>query len=230
MSRSNAKTKATLTAQELFLVRHYVREGATEDRLGRAARRARISEKWARTLLKRPHVQAELALQKQILRHEQAKLDAADIHRKEEEEDVLCRDTERKAMHKLNTLIDADPRKLKDVHRIQMQVLKLALVVSGTIRDGRTERLAPPDGSTGGSGQTTTHVPGSFFERGMMGAADAAPLFGSAEASPVNEKKSEELKKASEKVNELKGVPPVQTEPLDTPEPLEVKVGRALNK
>ena len=120
MSRSNAKIKS-LTALESTLLRHYVREGATEDRLGRAARRAHITEKYALTLLKRPHVQVELAQRKLILYSEQAKIDAADINRSVEETDVLCRDTERRAMHRLNALIETDPKDLKAAHTIHRE-------------------------------------------------------------------------------------------------------------
>ena len=229
---SNAKTKEarkapSLRSDELFLVRQYVRYGAVEDKLSLAARRARMTEQHARTLLKRPHVQAELALQKQILRHEQAKIDAADISREVEETDVLCRETERRAMHRLNALIETDPKDLKAAHTIHMEVLKLALVVAGTIRSGRngTERLAPPDGSGAGGGSST--VPGSFFERGMMGAAKAAPLFGAGADAPVNEGKSEEVKSASVSASVSVSVPAAVEEPL---EPLEVKVGKKAGK
>jgi hypothetical protein len=75
----------------------------------------------------------------------------------------------------MNAQIDLDPNDLNEKHLIQMRVLKLGLVVTGTIRDGRTERLAPPAGEgQGGSPQ----VPGSFFERGMVTAEEAAPLYG----------------------------------------------------
>ena len=214
MSRSNAKIKS-LTALESTLLRHYVREGATEDRLGRAARRAHITEKYALTLLKRPHVQVELAQRKLILYSEQAKIDAADINRSVEETDVLCRDTERRAMHRLNALIETDPKDLKAAHTIHMEVLKLALVVAGTIRSGRngTERLAPPDG--GGPGG----------QRGMVGAGDAAPIFGAASEAPVNELKNEKVNKdetpAHRDETAMNGAQPEET--LET---LEVEVKR----
>ena len=191
--KSSAKTEGrpsgqhrppSLTSQEATLLRHYVRLGATEDRVGMAARRSKITEKYALTLLKRPHVQAELAKLKLILYREQARLDAADISRREVEEDVMCRETERRAMRRLNELLDLEPGNLKAAHTIHMEVLKLALVVAGTIRTGRagTERLAPPDGG-GLGGAASTTVPGSFFERGMVSAADAAPLFGGEQVS-----------------------------------------------
>ena len=226
MSKSNAKTGATpkrapsLSSQELFLVRQYVRYGAVEDKLSVAARRARMTEQHARTLLKRPHVQAELAIQKQILRMEQAKLDASDINRREEVEDMLCRETERRAMRRLNALIETDPKDLKAAHTIHMEVLKLALVVAGTIRSGRngTERMMPPEG--GGPGQGA-QVPGSFFERGMMGAAEAAPIFGEAEAAPADSGQPPAHRDRAA----VNGAQPVET--VEAPlEALEVKVGK----
>ena len=224
MSRSNAKIKS-LTALESTLLRHYVREGATEDRLGRAARRAHITEKYALTLLKRPHVQVELAQRKLILYSEQAKIDAADINRSVEETDVLCRDTERRAMHRLNALIETDPKDLKAAHTIHMEVLKLALVVAGTIRSGRngTERLAPPDG--GGPGGQGSQVPGSFFARGMVGAGDAAPIFGAASEAPVNELKNEKVNK-DETPAHRDGTAMNGAQPEETLETLEVEVKR----
>lgn len=184
MTTRSAKSKPaapkripTLTSAELFLVRQYAREGGTEDKLARAARRAKMTEQLARTLLKKPHVQHELALYTQILRQEQAKIDAKDIDRRDQEDDRLLSDLERKAIRKMGTLIEADPKTLMDQHRIQMQVLKLALVVTGTIRDGRTERLTPAEITPP---QGMAQSPGSFFGRGMVSAEEAAPLYGAA--------------------------------------------------
>jgi hypothetical protein len=213
---AGGKRKPTLSSQELFLVRQYAREGGTEDRLPRAARRARVTIEHARTLLKRPHVQHELALYQQILRQEQARIDAADIDRSQNEEDKLLRETERKAIRKLDALIEADPTTLTEQHLIQMRVLKFGLVVTGTIREGRTERITPPEGQ---SQQGNTQVPGSFFGRGMVSAEEAAPLYGAASAALWND--------GPRTTDPGPATAAAVAEPAGNDGPLEVKVGKS---
>lgn len=222
--RETPKRAPSLTREELFLVRQYVREGATEDRLGRVARRARMTEQHARTLLKRPHVQAELALQKQILRMEQAKLDAQDINRREQqaeaEQEVLLKPIERKALRRIEKLVEADPAELNNMGNV-MNVLKMALVVTGTIRDGRTERLTPPEGPAGG--RPSGDVPAWFAPRPMMGAEKAEPLYGAAPSDqlPADSGQKDAGEPASQRVSEPA---PVRIEEPAQAEVLEVKV------
>jgi hypothetical protein len=66
-----------LTREELRLVRHYLREGKTEDKLATAARKTNITLEKAQALLKRTHVAEELERQWLIIGAEQSELAAA---------------------------------------------------------------------------------------------------------------------------------------------------------
>lgn len=145
-----AKADRTLTAQEQTLIRHYVREGATEDKIPRAARKMKMPVERAQTILRRIHVAAEVTRRRHLIEFEQARLDAQDINRKENRDEERIQITENRVFSKLNDIIDTDPAKLTDGHRLMGQFLKLALVVTGTIRDGRTERLIPVQGGASG--------------------------------------------------------------------------------
>jgi hypothetical protein len=220
-TRSAKKTREEgLSSKEVLFVRQFARLGAADDKLALAARRARITERMAQAMLKKPAVQHELALYKQILRTEQAKLDAKDIDRRDMEEDRLLSETERIALRKLNGLIEVDPATLQAQHQIQIQVLKLALVVTGTIRDGKTERMAPPD-AQGKDG--SAQVPGSFFERGMVAAEEAAPLYGEEQGAGVRDQ-------GSDVKPETGNLEPKTAEPAGNEGPLEVKVGKGARK
>ena len=189
-----AKKERTLTAQEQLLIRHYVREGGTEDRIPRAARKLKIPPERAAAILRRIHVREEVARRLAMLQFEQARLDARDINRRENEEEEKIRVTEAKVYRQLNELIEADPKSLTDGHRMKAEFLRLALVVTGTIRDGRTERLLPPDSQPGQHGPNIyTSMFGQQAQK-MAGEDDAADLYPDEPlpvAEPAAEKKAE---------------------------------------
>jgi hypothetical protein len=149
-----AKADRTLTAQEQTLIRHYVREGATDDKIPRAARKMKMAVNRAASILRRIHVAAEVSRRKRLLEFEQTRLDAQDINRRENKEEERVQLTEDRVFRKLNAIIETDPEKLTDGHRMMGQFLKLALVVTGTIRDGRTERLIPLQAGAGPAAPT----------------------------------------------------------------------------
>ena len=140
MSRT-AKADRCLTSEEQRLVRHYIREGGTEDKLARAARKTKITLEKAQTLLKRIHVAEELARRRHLLEYEQAKLDAADLNRRESEEDKRIDLTERLIFEEMRDLIRTPAEKLGDGHKAKAELLKLGAVFIGTIRDGRLEKI-----------------------------------------------------------------------------------------
>ncbi len=151
MARTAPKDR-TLTGQEQLLIRYYVREGGTADRIPRAARKLKITPERATAILRRTHVQEEVARRLAMLQFEQARLDARDIQRREHEDDENIRVTEAKVFRQLNQLIEADPTHLTSGHKLKAEFLRLALVVTGTIKDGNIERLIPPEGQAGRHG------------------------------------------------------------------------------
>jgi len=140
MSRT-AKADRCLTSEEQRLVRHYIREGGTEDKLARAARKTKITLEKAQTLLKRIHVAEELARRRHLLEYEQAKLDAADLNRRESEEDKRIDLTEGLIFEQMRDLIRTPAEKLGEGHKAKSELLRLAAVFTGTIRDGRLEKI-----------------------------------------------------------------------------------------
>jgi hypothetical protein len=151
MSRT-AQADRCLTSEEQRLLRHYIREGGTEDKLAKAARKTKITLERAQALLKRVHVGEELARRRHLLEYEQAKLDAADLNRRETKEDEQIDLTEKKIFQQMIRLIETPAEEMKDGHQMKAQFLKLAAVFTGTIRDGRLEkieRMSQPDGTLG---------------------------------------------------------------------------------
>lgn len=177
-----AHNERTLTSEEQRLIRYYVREGATEDMLPKAARKAKMTLEKAQHILGHIAVREEIERRKNYLIYEQARIDAQDLNRREEKEDERVEILNDRIYAQLNKLIDADPMTLTNGHKLKADFLKLALVVTGTIRDGRTERLIPPEGSTPNTGPQMFQ---SDFENGSQRwDQDAAPLFPD-ESAPV---------------------------------------------
>jgi hypothetical protein len=184
MSRT-AKADRCLTSEEQRLVRHYIREGGTEDKLARAARKTKITLEKAQTLLKRIHVAEELARRRHLLEYEQAKLDAADLNRRESEEDKRIDLTEKLIFEEMRDLIRTPAKKLGDGHKAKSELLRLAAVFTGTIRDGRLERLLPPDQGPGSGGGGPVIYQDVFTRMALQAQGGVADLYSPAEDVPA---------------------------------------------
>lgn len=176
MPRSAPQPAASpLTAEESRLIRYYVREGATLDRLPIAAKKAKLTVARATQLLRKIHVTEEIIRRRELVIFEQARVDAQDINRREAEEDERERVTLSLIDKELHKLITADPKDMAHGARIKADILKLALVVTGTIRAGNTERVAPL-GNSAGQQPAGPDIYQSTLERGQTPAVEAAPI------------------------------------------------------
>lgn len=140
-----------LSAVEQKFIRHYIRAGATEDRIAEAERKARINKGQGADMLRRKYkgrfyVQDEIERRKAMVEIEQAKIDARDISRVIQEDDQRERVTLKALEKALASIVGLEP---KEHGHLVMEAIKLGLVYTGTIRDGRRERTVPAEASTG---------------------------------------------------------------------------------
>lgn len=170
----NAQTERTLTSEEQRLIRKLIRQGGTEDMLPRAARAAKMPLEKAQKILKRVHVQEEVRRRQRLIEFEQAKIDAADICRREDEDEKQIRVTEEKIYRQFNKLLEVEAEKLTNGHKLKAEFLKLGLVITGTIRNGKLERLTPPEG---GSASIPTMYESTFERAAQAAQPEAAPLY-----------------------------------------------------
>jgi hypothetical protein len=170
-----------LTADEQRFIRHYARQGFVPEGISTAERMARIKRGEGNTILKRAHVQEEIARRKLLLEMEQAKLDAQDLNRKEDAIETLVRITMEEAEHELRKLVKLDAAAFGP---IKLKAIQTALVYTGAIRQGSTERLAPIDQSASGTlGGREDSFYTATFDR--IRASEAAQLEAVAEILPA---------------------------------------------
>lgn len=150
-----------LTVPEQRFVIHYLREGATPEVAYIAERKARLKKGEASGFLRRKHVLEEIARRQRLVEFEENRLIAKEkigLAQQAEERDRVTLD---KIEGALDKVIKLDPEKHGGT---VLEAIRLGLVYTGTIRDGRRERVIPPDPAKAESGD----VGGSSFYQSIF--------------------------------------------------------------
>lgn len=183
-----------LPAKEEKLLRFYIQEGATEDKIPVVAKRFRQKETAVRKVLNLKRVREECERRMLPIRLEQEKqrmvaevveqTTAKLAAEKAELEAKLAAATQMPPLdvtgnevvigQELMRLVRLDPEKYGGV---KLAAIKTAYVVAGIMEQGTTRRTVPPDNpNTGGSqGIYTSHFDRMRLEQGTMPVAPAAP-------------------------------------------------------
>lgn len=131
-----------LTAQEQRFVIHFLREGAAEENLHNAARKARITEKEGKAILRRKHVQEEIHRRKVLVEFEENRLIARDNIGAAKQVD----EAELVTLHKVEKALDGVLKLEAEKHgSTVLKAVELALIYTGTIRDGNKVKLQTVD-------------------------------------------------------------------------------------
>lgn len=129
-----------LNPEEQRFTFHFAREGFHEERMSVVERKARLKKGAGAFILRRQHVQRDLAQKKAMVDLEQARLIARDQNRAAEKEDARQQVTLDKLEKKLDELLALDP----ETHgALVHEVIKTGLVYAGVVRAGRLERVPP---------------------------------------------------------------------------------------
>lgn len=131
-----------LLEKEQKFVFHYIREGCADEKLNLVARRCRLPMDEAKSMLRRAHVQEEIRRRRALVEFEEHKLIARDKTALAREEDERDRVTLSKAEKALNGVLTLEA---KDHGAIILKAVELALVYTGTIRNGNTVKLNKGD-------------------------------------------------------------------------------------
>jgi hypothetical protein len=163
----------SLSAQEQKLIFHFLREGGVEERIEIVERKARIPRGQGLKIIRRRHVAEEIARRKAQVELEQSKLIARDQNRAAEDEDKRQSVTLDKIERKLDKLLELDPEKHGS---LVLSAIQTGLVYTGTIRNGRMERTAPPIAPAGteAAGEVTSFYD-SVFDRMRAAQGEIAP-------------------------------------------------------
>ena len=145
-----------LTPYEQRFIFHYLREsvsaGSESEQIRWAERKCKLAVGTGQTFLKRPHVQQELARRKAQVELEQARLIARDEAKLAEEADRRKTVTLDKLEAALDGVVSLDP---KTHGSTVLAAIQLGLIYTGTIRNGKQERVSPtetPDEKAGDGG------------------------------------------------------------------------------
>lgn len=131
-----------LTRPEQRFVLHYLREGAVPEIVHIAERKARLKVGEGKGILRRRHVQEEIHRRKVLIEFEENRLIARDSIGMAAAADERDRVTLNKIEAALDKVIQLDAEK----HASSvLEAVRLGLVYTGTIRDGRRERVTPAD-------------------------------------------------------------------------------------
>ena len=201
MPTTRPKGERKLTAEEHRLIRRFVTEGATDEKIARAAQLAKLSEAKARVILKRPRVQLEIHRRMEPVRleHERQNLVAdavAQITAKLEAQAAAER-LAREAAEKELAAVIAVPRMKVAEDELEHQLMRLVVgldqdkhpqvklaaiqagyVILGAIEHGTTRRVIPMDkpGSSDAANVYTSLFARIRQERLTAGASEPAEI------------------------------------------------------
>lgn len=173
-----APTFHSFTAEEQRLIRHFSGPDAMGaiDKLAGAARKSKLPLDKARKILTRVSVQEEVARRIAVVRGEQARLQAEDLEHARRAKLRRGEVTKQHAHVALHELLEINPREKAPGGEVKLRAARLALVVAGEIRDGRTERVAPAQ--TG-----VSQYRSMFGGRSAWQGVEAAPIDGTGDES-----------------------------------------------